>query len=219
MNYKKVPYSTIWLQHPEIEPRAKEIGAAPTSTKADGSPFYTCPIIYDPNTGRAVSESSAIIKYLDATYPDTPKLIPTGVNSLHAAFRTLLGVTLAPLWQFALPATTAILYPEAAQYFGHNLEVRFGKQHEDIVPKGQVREEEWKKLLEAFNQIAGWMEEGQMFVMGDDITSVDLDIVGILIWCKRVWGADSTEWQEIAGLKHGRWAALVDYFDKYADIV
>ncbi len=76
---KKLPYQTIFLELPDIEPLAKQIGAAPTGTRRDGvTPLYTVPIIHDHATGAVVSESAAIAAYLDRTYPSGPTLVPAG---------------------------------------------------------------------------------------------------------------------------------------------
>ncbi|KAJ7192476.1 hypothetical protein B0H12DRAFT_1082684 [Mycena haematopus] len=33
LNFKRIPYRTVWVEYPEIEARCKEIGAAPTRTR------------------------------------------------------------------------------------------------------------------------------------------------------------------------------------------
>jgi hypothetical protein len=52
LNYKGIPYKTVWLEYEEIEPFSKRLGALPTSNKPDGRPHYTLPMIHDPATGR-----------------------------------------------------------------------------------------------------------------------------------------------------------------------
>ena len=36
LNYKKLPYKTVWLEVQEIEPVAKKFGAKPTKVKPNG---------------------------------------------------------------------------------------------------------------------------------------------------------------------------------------
>ena len=36
LNYKKLPYKTVWVEFHEIEPAAKKVGAKPTRTKPNG---------------------------------------------------------------------------------------------------------------------------------------------------------------------------------------
>ena len=60
LNYKGIPYRTVWVEYPDIARTCQELGVDPTSTKADGSPQYTLPMIYDPSTKIALAESAAI---------------------------------------------------------------------------------------------------------------------------------------------------------------
>jgi len=36
LNYKKLPYKTVWIEYHEIEPVAKEVGTKPTKVKPNG---------------------------------------------------------------------------------------------------------------------------------------------------------------------------------------
>ena len=36
LNYKSLPYKTVWIEYHEIEPVAKKLGAKPTKRKANG---------------------------------------------------------------------------------------------------------------------------------------------------------------------------------------
>ncbi|PSR72266.1 hypothetical protein PHLCEN_2v11858 [Hermanssonia centrifuga] len=85
LNYKGLPYRTEWVEYPDIEVLCIRIGAPPTSTK-HGRPRYTLPVIYDPSTNSVISDSVDIAKYLDETYPDTPKLLPAGTEAFQAMF-------------------------------------------------------------------------------------------------------------------------------------
>jgi hypothetical protein len=96
----------VWVPLADIEAVSKEHGFAPTSTKPDGSAFYTFPAIQDPATGEAVTESFKIAQYLDKQYPSRP-VIPSGSEVQQAAFvegltttlgmvRRLPGVLVAP---------------------------------------------------------------------------------------------------------------------------
>jgi glutathione S-transferase len=82
LNYKQIPYKTVWIEFADVQSRLKELGAPSTATAADGiTPFYSLPTIYDPNTEKFVSDSIEITKYLDATYPGTtPLFIPPAIE-------------------------------------------------------------------------------------------------------------------------------------------
>lgn len=81
LNYKQIPYKTVWIEFADVQTRIKELGAPPTATAADGTSFYSLPTIFDPNTKRYVSDSVEITKYLDSTYPGTkPLFIPPAIE-------------------------------------------------------------------------------------------------------------------------------------------
>jgi glutathione S-transferase len=79
LNYKRIPYRTVWVEYPDIQPLCLAIGAVQTTGG------YTLPIIHDPNTDRVVSDSWEIVKYLDAQYPERA-VIPAGQDGLQYAF-------------------------------------------------------------------------------------------------------------------------------------
>jgi len=92
LNFKGIPYKTIWLEITDIEPAMRRIGAPPTGTKPDGSPLYTVPVIVDhsrrsPSGGPiVVSESFLIAEYLDEAYPSPGPLFPEGTKALQTLF-------------------------------------------------------------------------------------------------------------------------------------
>ncbi|EEB92162.1 hypothetical protein MPER_09371 [Moniliophthora perniciosa FA553] len=88
LGYKGIPFERIWVEMPDIENTCKSIGASPTDKKPDGSPWYTLPVIHDPNTGETISDSFVIMEYLEKTYPSSPEkaLIPPGTTALQKAF-------------------------------------------------------------------------------------------------------------------------------------
>ena len=96
LNYKGLPFKTVWVEYPDIARVSKEVGFKPSGTWPDGSPMYTLLAIFDPNTSTALADSDAITRYLDATYPDTPRVIPEGTEAFHAATAAALDAQLAP---------------------------------------------------------------------------------------------------------------------------
>jgi glutathione S-transferase len=83
--YKRISFETVWVPFADIESVSKEHGFPPTSTAPDGSAFYTLPAIRDQETGKALSDSFEIAKYLDERYLARP-VIPSGTEDQQAAF-------------------------------------------------------------------------------------------------------------------------------------
>ncbi|KAJ7146362.1 hypothetical protein C8R44DRAFT_757257 [Mycena epipterygia] len=216
LNFKGIPYKTVFLEYLEIEPLCKKIGAKPTTDK---EPYYTLPVIYDPSTDTAVSDSIDIAHYLDATYPDLPRLMPAGTAAFHYAFAEAYSTTLYPLYTYALPATLPILNLASQDYFRRTREKLFGQRLEDVVPTGDRHIHTWKKLKEAFELVDGWIRKNgpdSKYLMGENVCYADIIVAGYLRWAKVVLGKE--QWEEISSWHGGRWANLMKALEQY-DVV
>lgn len=71
LNFKGVPYSTQWVQMPDITKVRCSLGVPAGRKFADGTDFYTLPIVTDSKTAAVVGDSFDIANYLQNTYPDT----------------------------------------------------------------------------------------------------------------------------------------------------
>lgn len=175
--------------------------------------MYTLPMIHDPSTGAVIADSGLIAEYLDATYPNTPKLFPPGTKALQHAFLAAHRPTLSALWQITMPATPTILNPPSQVYFRNT---KFGPNLKNEILSGKQREEQFVKLKEGFGVVNELLqkEEGP-FIMGETVTFVDLVIASYIMWIRKLWGEDSAEWTEVKGWHMGRWAALLMSLEKY----
>ncbi|OSC97239.1 glutathione transferase FuA class [Trametes coccinea BRFM310] len=214
LNYKGLPYKTMWVEYPDIEAVSRSLGLSPTSTKPDGSPKYTLPAIYDPNTKTAVVDSAAIARYLDKTYPDTPRLIPYETDALHAAFEHVFIPTFLPdLIKIVAVPTTESLTPRSEAYF---------RAAHDITDPGPKREEHWNGFKKALQTFAQWLDAdgtgNRLFFLGNKIGYADITHAAFLIWIRIVLGADSKEWKDITTWDGGRWARFMDAFAKYETV-
>ncbi|KAI0633388.1 hypothetical protein C8Q77DRAFT_785247 [Trametes polyzona] len=213
LNIKGIPYKTVWVELPDVEPLVRKLGGEPTAQKPDGSPYYSLPTIYDPNTKKVVSESGAIVRYLDRTYPDTPRLVPAGTDALHAAFndafQSLIGLDLI---RCLVLATYAHVPPRSQAYFRPTREGWFGDKLEEIAPPGPKRDQHWAAVKKAFNTLAGWLQadgEDRQFFTGGKVAYADVIVASSLIWIRVVSGEESKEWRDISSWDGGRWARLV----------
>ncbi|KAG8406807.1 hypothetical protein J3459_014041 [Metarhizium acridum] len=71
LNFKGVPYSTSWVRMPDIAKVRRELGLAAGRKFADGTDFYTLPVMQDAAAGATVGDSFDIAVYLQRTYPDS----------------------------------------------------------------------------------------------------------------------------------------------------
>ncbi|KAL0571111.1 hypothetical protein V5O48_010843 [Marasmius crinis-equi] len=218
--YYGVPYETHFLEFPEIEPKAKEIGAAPTGKWADGRDQYTCPFIQDPNTGKVVSDSLNVAIYLETTYLKDPKktLFPAGTVTLQQAFGAAVFTKLGNAARFVLNQTAERMNPASKDYFYEaRKDMTGGAALQDVKPKGDDIPKVWKAVEEDFGAIDSWYaSKSDKFASGNDkIIYVDVAVAGLFAWVRSVYGADSAEWGLASTWQNGRWGTYIKEFEKY----
>ncbi|THH30524.1 hypothetical protein EUX98_g3658 [Antrodiella citrinella] len=226
LNLKGLRYRTEWVEWADIETVCKEIGAPPTSTKKDGSPRYTLPVIYDPSTKTIISNSPKIADYLDATYPDTQPLFPPGTRGLQAAFRAAFtsGITSQlndPLWSLTVLPECLNLSDRNSKVFRVAKEAEAGKKLEQVAPEGEVREAVLQQLEKNLLRAGSWYKANgdTPFIMGDIPIQSDLGIASCLLWVRQTVGRDTKEWARIVAFDDGRWGRFMQAVEKYTQVV
>ncbi|KAI0372259.1 hypothetical protein BV20DRAFT_1051003 [Pilatotrama ljubarskyi] len=218
LNMKGIPYKSVWVEYPDIASVMRRIGANPTAQK-NGSPHYTLPAIYDPNTKMALADSAQIVRYLDNRYPDTPRLIPVGTDALHAAFdQAFLSVLLSDIQPIMLPPTANNLPPRSAAYFTATREVSMGGKLDELAPPGPKREKYWSGIQEALHKYAQWLQADgvdKLFFTGDKIVYADITIASFLMWMRTILGPNNHEWVAVETWDGGRWARFMEAFNAY----
>jgi len=214
--FKGVPFKTEWIEYPDIEGKMKEIGAAPTDKWKDGRPQYTLPVIKDESTGKVVSDSLTIAKYLDATYPSHPTLLPLGASTPAAIFEDyFFSTAIGPLALLLLADSHGRLNPPSAAYFRRTREESYGKTIEEFAPPGPVREAAWAGLKKGLSKVGASYAKGTYFFYGETLSYVDLVAVSYLLWAKIVVGPENPEWKQVEEWDGGRWAKLIALTEKY----
>jgi glutathione S-transferase len=69
LNFKGLPYTTSWVALPDISKVRRNLNVPPCRKFADGTDFFTLPIISDPATHSLLGDSFDIAVYLQTTYP------------------------------------------------------------------------------------------------------------------------------------------------------
>ncbi|KAK0457992.1 uncharacterized protein EV420DRAFT_405058 [Desarmillaria tabescens] len=220
LNMKKLPYQTIYVELPDIESLAKQIGAAPTRTKPDGvTPLYTVPIIHDHATGAVVSESAAIAAYLDKTYPSGPTLVPTGTMPLQLAFRDAVTDLFGGFRGFMTKGFMQNLNDRTLVYWKSRLEEQ-GVNFEASFNGDEEKEKAWEKALAGFAKLDKWFEGNEgPFVLGNEPCFADAVLGAFLRSGRSAFGKDSKEWKDIASWNGGKWAKYLESFAPYETIL
>ncbi|PPR05025.1 hypothetical protein CVT24_010218 [Panaeolus cyanescens] len=221
LNYKGIPYKTEWVEYPDIESHCKSLSILPTMKKDDGSDYYTLPAIWDTATGAKVSDSYAILEYLEKTYPDRPTLFPDNTKGLHLSFIVALRNTgITALVPFLIPAECEKLNPKSKEYFYRTRSEKFVKPLETTLPTGEEGEKQWAKFKGALDIIDGWYAATDYlgpFLMGDKVGFGDVLVASYLTWAKVIW-ENETKWNEIASWNGGRWAKLLESLEPYSQV-
>jgi glutathione S-transferase len=217
---KGLAYKTVWVEFPDIVEVCKKIGAKPTSIKPDGNPHYTLPAIQDPKTGAVITDSFAIARYLDETYPDTITVLPSGTIALQTVFVDVVSKNMrsAARQLYALPLWR-ILGPRSQEYVRRTREATFGKRLEDVAPEGGEEEKQARvQILEVLTEIHRWIEvngKGSLFVTGDEPSFSDVLLASNLQSFKLLYGVESELWKSLMVTNDGRWGKLAEIFAKW----
>ena len=217
LNYKGIPIKTEWVELPDFEALYQNLGLVATSQKSDGTPRYTLPVIYDPNTSQTISESMAIARYLDKTYPDTPLLFPRGTHAFHAVFAEKGDWLYHSLFNVVCYATWSRMNERSQVVYRATREAVFGRKLEEV-----LTHKDWEEAEKAFDVVDQWLranlQEGEgrdELVMGDTICFADIVIASALVWLKVTLGSDSKGWARIMSWNEGKWGRIVTRFAKY----
>ncbi|KAK0193040.1 hypothetical protein F5146DRAFT_979659 [Armillaria mellea] len=216
LNLKGLQYQTVYVEIPDVEALAKQIGATPTSMWPDGSPKYTIPIIQDHASGAVISDSPAIAAYLDKTYPSSGLvLIPSGTLALQLAFTDTVEAAFEHL---RLPLFYAGFITRLNDRTAAPLREKFGAKLK--APEGEEREKMWATMKENLGKMNKWFEgNGGDFVMGNEPCFADTVISGYLWLIRSTVGGESEEWKDIATWHDGRWGKHLDGFEAYETVV
>jgi len=214
LNYKRLPYKTIWLEIYEIEPTAKKIGAKATKTRSNGDPWYTVPFIHDQSTGVVMSESFDIVQYLDKQYPSTPRVITPGTLAFETAYYNYFQAEVrakCPLCVYMHIYQTVSV--ESATWIRESRDPAPGDPTKDP----QLQWDEFKDALGSVALPAYEKAEG-IFLRGNEPAWADFVTAAAVLSNKMIYGGDSKEWKAIETWHSGRWAKLIKDLEPYSHI-
>lgn len=240
LNFKAMPFTTNWVQMPDITKVRKGLKVPPVRQFADGTDFYTLPIIHDPNTDALVGDSFDIAVYLQKTYPDA------GAGDLFPA-QALGDWVLAKEHSILVPLTEARPggWPDYAQ-FNVNVDAAFTlhvgltvqgfpfdpaseeaskaefvrragvKRFEDFTLEGEARQ----KVKDSFKEMLGGLaalfkkDPSGPFLLGQRASYADM-MVGA--WLRMFYGTlEASEFDEITSWHDGVFRQLHDALEAYA---
>ncbi|KAL1705806.1 hypothetical protein EV121DRAFT_258104 [Schizophyllum commune] len=213
LNYKGIPFRTEWVEMSDIAATCKKIGAAPTAPPGGPLPEYTVPVIVDPNTGAVVSDSILIAAYLDATYPNRPRILPEGTTALQRVFADDFGMRVTqPLIQWTSLTAMRVFTKRTVEYIRRTREPLLGMSFEAFFTPERA-DQGRKAAIEGLGHFAEALEQQEkatgkasMFVMGDTPSHADFVVAGQLMFLRKAY---KNGWEEVRTLHGGRWSRLV----------
>lgn len=141
---------------------------------------YTVPAIHHVPTNKYIMDSAAISSFLEATYPEPPVPLESGLGQQIASrARAVVGAAMS---KSLMPREVNILAPRAAEYFRRTREAALGHQLEDLLDP-VAEEQAWAALEGVVNDVGKLMRtnaaEGP-FVLGARPSYTDFFIAGAL---------------------------------------
>ena len=194
LNYKGIPYTTTWLEYPEIEPNFKALGVEPHEAGSEVA-AYTLPIVHLPD-GRYIMESQNIALELENLYPEP--MLPMD-QDLAQTLQGLMIETVMPVAGVFMNGSKKMVPPLSAEYIGRKLAKRFGKSTEQL--EGETSgDEAWKGASSGLKKYGDLLREDQSgpYLRGKTVSYGDFVIAGVLQWAKRI---DEGIYQKIVAIE------------------
>ncbi|KXS10235.1 hypothetical protein M427DRAFT_62641 [Gonapodya prolifera JEL478] len=237
LNFKDIPHVTRWVQMPDIPTVRRGLGLEACRKFADGTDFYTLPIVTDPSTGAVVGDSFDIAAYLQSTYPNAgagdlfpeqdlsyefpenlPLLVPLSDHTgkphpSYALFAAKVDATFTAHTQLTVGGFPFDPASEAAS------RVEFARramvpQLEVLTLTGDSRERAMKTFEDTLGVLAAMLKRDPSgpFLLGKRASYADLVIVG---WLRMFWGTlRKEEWERLCKWHDGGFGRLYEAVDE-----
>ncbi|PCG88631.1 Hypothetical protein PENO1_078860 [Penicillium occitanis (nom. inval.)] len=180
LNYKRIPYKTIFLEFPDIEPTLKELGLNPGKTATGSQSKYTVPAIHHIPTNTYIMDSAAIAQFLESTYPEPAVPLTSELGrEIEAKSRSTVGRTLGGS---IMPREINILSPRSQEYFRRTREASIGRRLEDVLDLAK-EEQDWLAVDPELRAVGELMQTNKAegpFVLGARPSYIDFFIAGAL---------------------------------------
>ncbi|KAH7408725.1 hypothetical protein DE146DRAFT_606415 [Phaeosphaeria sp. MPI-PUGE-AT-0046c] len=180
LNYKRIPYKTVFLEFPDIEPTLKDLGVETSSGK------YTVPTIHHVPTGTYLMDSVPIAMFLEKTYPEPPLQLRSELGrQIEEKGRAVIG----PVFRISIvPREINILSPRSQEYFRGTREAVLGCKLEDLLSEDK-EEKAWKQIEDEAKEVGRLLltnEAAGPFVLGAQPSATDFFIAGSIRAAKTV---------------------------------
>ncbi|KAL2074250.1 hypothetical protein VTL71DRAFT_8028 [Oculimacula yallundae] len=180
LNYKRIPYKTIFLEFPDIEPTLEGLGLVHSESASGSKHKYTVPAIKHVPTNTYMMDSVPIAQFLETTYPDPSVPLTSELGrEIEGKARAVVGATFR---MSVMPREISILSPPAQKYFRHTREALLGHRLEDLLDVDK-EEQTWNEMSDDIRAVGELMlthKADGPFVLGARPSYTDFFIAGSL---------------------------------------
>ena len=159
-------------------------------------------------------DSLPIAQHLDAVFPSSPRLFPSGDASyaLFVAVSSLVGRVRMQIYPFIAPRIPDHLDPRGAEYFRSTRQAALGKPLADILPTDkETIDKTWESIEREsavlIDMLRGRHGKNGPFFEGEKAGYADLFFAAITSWCERF---DKELFEKLMGLGNGEFKALYE---------
>ncbi|KAJ5295342.1 hypothetical protein PENANT_c001G05959 [Penicillium antarcticum] len=242
LNFKRVPYKTTWVPLPDISAVRAPLNIPPSRRFADGSAYFTLPVITDPITETTVGDSFEIAVYLNEQYPTSGGDLfpPQDLNFVFGCKLDLFApIAVADVGEEGhIPAYVRFntnvdgaftahaqlmagylpLDPARADETKTTFEKRIGLPWDAMIVHGETRVELLQSLEETLKGLVDLYRRDASgpFLLGAKASYADFIVGGWLRMCR---GAlPPAEWELIKGWYDGLFGNLHEALEEYAQM-
>ncbi|TDZ16441.1 Glutathione S-transferase-like protein ustS [Colletotrichum orbiculare MAFF 240422] len=178
LNYKKIPYTTAWVNHDTIGPTLEAIGIRANASE-QGFP-YTVPTIQLPGKA-AITDSAVIVTELESLYPFPALNLDSDLQ--NEADRVTF-MTCMPLFAIYMPEVArSIIEESTVPTFNNSREKRFGMTLEEL-ERARGGEQAWKAAEPGMSAMKNLLTSRKMdegpFILGSQVCYADFILVASL---------------------------------------
>ncbi|KIK63591.1 hypothetical protein GYMLUDRAFT_57278 [Collybiopsis luxurians FD-317 M1] len=226
LNYKQLPYHTVFIELADVEVTLRSIGAPPSVFRSDGRPVYSLPVLVDPiNAPYApvvLSNANNIAEYLESTYP-RPAVFPAGSRALQSLFSHYIQeIFVKPLLPIMIPISHQHLSDRSQHHLRNSssLSAAYSPQSHSSshpIPPGPQREQAWLAVKEQFDFLDSILAKNNgdgdgIVAMGREVSYADFALCSVLVWIVRIAPQD---WARVRNWHGGRWERLWERCQPY----
>lgn len=164
--------------HGQVVDRKNNRGLPPHDAATGNTKNYTVPTIYHVPTKKYITDSPAVAKFIESTYPDPPVQIESVLgNQVMLKLRAGVGPTLQ---KSLMPREALIFSSRAEEYFRRAREARAGCRLEELL---EGEDEAWEALegdKQAIGALLHTNKADGPFILGARPSLVDFFIAGAI---------------------------------------